>query len=260
MLETLAIAGNVFRQMLRNRILAVLTLCALAMTGVVVFLSDLGQEAQMRLVRDFGLLSLEAVGFFTILLSQVVLLFEESELKTYQMLLVRPIERGHALAGRTLGTVFLMLMNQAGMLVLLWLLGKARGLDMVDGDFLVGALYLALGGALFSTVTAFFSVMASSVPAAAMFSTFAFALGHFTTNLLEWTQRMRDPVLSALVRALYWVTPNFGLFNLADTLDKAGISAGAQGFGVFAWPWLYAAAYGSVALGLAWWRYERKDF
>lgn len=258
MLEAWVIAANVFRQLLRNRILVVLSLLALGMVGVVAFLGDLGQEAELRLGRDFGLLAVETAGFFTVLLCHVVLLFEETELKTYNILLVRPIRRWQALCGRVLGAVLLMLMNQAGMVALLWGLGLWRGLDLVTGDFLVAAAYLAAGGALFSVVAAFFSVMASSVPAAAMFSTFAWGLGHFTTNLVEWTQRLEGGLLKGLARFLYWVTPNFSLFNLKENLDRIGGSLSLGG--VFLWPLAYGLLYGGLVLGLALWRYEHKEF
>jgi ABC-type transport system involved in multi-copper enzyme maturation permease subunit len=252
MLEALVIAANVFRQLLRNRILVVLSLCALALVGVVAFLGDLGQDAELRLGRDFGLTAIEAVGFLTVLLCHVVLLFEESELKTYNILLVRPIERWQVLSGRVLGAVGLMLMNQAGMVLLL------QGLALVNADFLAAAAYLSLGGALFSVVTAFFSVLASSVPAAAMFAAFAWALGHFTGNLLEWVERLERPGLQAAVTLLYWLTPNFGLFNLKESLEKAGSTLDFSG--VFVWPFAYAALYGGCLLVLALWRYEHKDF
>jgi ABC-type transport system involved in multi-copper enzyme maturation permease subunit len=258
MREVLVIALNIVRQLLRNRILVVLSLCAAGLVGVVAFLGDLGQEAELRLGRDFGLLAVEAAGFFTVLLAHVVLLFEESELKTYNILLVRPVERWQVLAGRVLGAVLLLLMNEASMVALLKALGWWRGLDLVNQDFLVAAVYLAAGGALFSVVTAFFSVLASSVPAAAMFATFAWALGHFTTNLVEWTQRLDRGTVRGAVRLLYWVTPNFSLFNLKDSLDQIGSSLTVGG--IFGWPLLYGTLYGGLLLGLALWRYDRKEF
>jgi Cu-processing system permease protein len=258
MRETWVIASNVFRQLLRNRILVVLSLFAVAIVGVVAFLGDLGQEAEQRLGQDFGLLAIEAVGFFTVLLCHVVLLFEESELKTYSILLVKPVERWQVLLGRVLGAWLLLLMNVAGMTALLELLALWRGLPLVTGDTLAATAYLAVGGALFSAVTAFFSVMASSVPAAAMFATFAFALGHFTANLLEWVQRLDQPGLRWAVRALFWVTPNFSLFNLRENLGQ--VDAGAGFAAIYLWPLAYACCYGAVVLGLALWRYERKDF
>ena len=124
MRETLLIGLNVFRQLLRNRILVVLTVFALSLVGVVVFLGDLGQEAEARLGRDFGLTALEWVGFFTVLLCHVVLLFEETELKTLSILLVKPIERWQYLAGKVLGSIFLLVMNQVAMTLLLWLLAQ----------------------------------------------------------------------------------------------------------------------------------------
>ncbi|MGH7441551.1 MAG: ABC transporter permease subunit [bacterium] len=258
MRETFIIALNVFRQLLRNRILVVLSLFGLCMIGVTAFLGDLGQDAELRLARDFGLVALEAVGFFTVLLCHVVLLFEESELKTYNILLVKPIERRHVLLGRVLGAILLMLMNEIGMLVLLKLLALWRGLDVVDPNLLVAAAYLAVGGALFSAVTAFFSVLASSVPAAAMFATFAFGLGHFTYNLLEWAHQLKQGGLILAVRALYWITPNFSLFNLKESLNQ--VSALGFDAGVYLLPLAYAACYGGLLLFLAVWRYERKDF
>jgi ABC-type transport system involved in multi-copper enzyme maturation permease subunit len=259
MRETWVIASNVFRQLLRNRILVVLSVFALALVGVVAFLGDLGQEAEKRLGQDFGLLAIEAVGFFTVLLCHVVLLFEETELKTYSILLVKPVERWQVLLGRVLGAWLLLMMNVAGMTALLQLLSWWRGLALVDGDTLAATAYLAAGGALFSAVTGFFSVLASSVPAAAMFATFAFALGHFTTNLLDWVERLHQPGLKLAVQVLYWATPNFSLFNLREHLDAAG-SAGSGGLLTYLWPLGYAACYGGVVLGLALWRYEHKDF
>lgn len=258
MREIFVIAGNIFRQLLRNRILVVLSLCAACMVGVIAFLGDLGQEAELRLGRDFGLLAVEAVGFFTVLLCHVVLLFEESELKTFNILLVRPVERWQVLSGRILGAVLLMLMNQAGMVALLKALGWWRGLDLVNLDFVAAAAYLAAGGVLFSIVTAFFSVLASSVPAAAMFSTFAWALGHFTTNLVEWTQRLKAGLVRDAVGVLFWVTPNFSLFNLKEHLDQVGSSLSLSG--VFGWPLAYLCLYGGLLMGLGLWRYENKEF
>jgi hypothetical protein len=256
--EIWIIAFNVFRQLLRNRILVVLTLFALSLIGVVVFLGDLGQEAETRLGQDFGLLAIEWVGFFSVLLCHVVLLFEETELKTLSILLVKPIERWQYLGGKILGSVLLMLMNMAAMVVLLLLLSAYFHLSLVVGEFVISVVYLALGGALLSTVAAFFGVLASSVPAAAVFTTFAFGIGHFTTNLLEWVERLDSPALKALVRVLYWVLPNFSLFNLKENLGRVGVVASMDT--VFLWPIGYGLLYGGIMFALAVWSYEHKEF
>ena len=258
MREAWIIALNVFRQLLRNRILVVLTLFALSLTGVVVFLGDLGQEAELRLAQDFGLLAIEWVAFFSVLLCHVVLLFEETELKTINILLVKPVDRWQYLLGKIWGSVLLMLMNQAGMVLLLLLIGWAYGLPVVSPAFLVAVLYLSLGGLLLSTVAGLFSILASSVPAAAVFTTFAFALGHFTTNLLDWAERTHHHGLKVLLRVLYWVLPNFSLFNLKENLSVIGPAVTFKG--VFLWPLVYVLAYGGLMFGLAKWSYERKEF
>lgn len=258
MREAWIIAFNVFRQLLRNRILVVLTLFALSLMGVVVFLGDLGQEAEVRLGQDFGLLAIEWVAFFSVLLCHVVLLFEETELKTINILLVKPVARWQYLLGKVLGSVLLMLMNQAGMVLLLLGVSWVYGLRLVTPEFLVAVTYLSLGGALLSTVAGLFSILASSVPAAAVFTTFAFALGHFTTNLLDWVQRLDNEALKWGVKVLYWVLPNFSLFNLKENLGK--ISVLISFGGVYYWPVAYALLYGGIMFGIAVWSYERKEF
>lgn len=279
MRETWLIGTNVFRQLLRNRILVVLFLFSLALVGVALFLGDLGQEAELRLSRDFGLLAIEWVGFFTVLLCHVVLLFEETELKTISILFVKPIRRWHYMAGKVLGSVFLLAMNQAGMLVLLYGMARFRGIaGFVDGPVVLAAIYLFFSCVLFSIVTVAFSIYASTVPACATYASFTFFLGHFTTNFFEWAKRMQQPLVEQVVRWLYYITPNFSLFNLKDNQtairllwygDKADryamdmpstILVGANDPGSYLWPLAYLLTYGSLVLVLALWRYEHKEY
>jgi len=279
MRETWLIGSNVFRQLLRNRILVVLFLFALSVVGVAIFLGDLGQEAEVRLSRDFGLLSIEGVGFFTVLLCNVVLLFEETELKTISILFVKPIRRWHYMAGKVLGSTMLLLMNETAMVGLLWILARWRGLEgVIDLSFVIAAFYLFLSGVLFSIVAVFFTIYASTVPACAVYASFTYGLGHFTTNLLEWVMRMDQPLLAKLVKVLYYLIPNFSLFSLKDNLvaiqlllvgSKADyyamggdttILTGPGSSAPYIWPLFYLLFYGSALLLISLWQYERKEY
>jgi ABC-type transport system involved in multi-copper enzyme maturation permease subunit len=277
--EIWLIGSNVFRQLMRNRILAVLFLFGLAAVGAAAFLGDLGQEAEIRLSKDFGLLALEWIGFFTVLLCHLVLLFEETELRTISILLVKPIARWHYLSGKLLGSALLLLLNQCSMLLFLWLLSKWRGLTgIIDASFMLAGLYLFLSCLLFSVVVVFFSIYASTVPACAVYASFTFFIGHFTTNLLEWVGRMDQPALAKLVKVLYYFIPNFSLFNLKENLvavqlllkgsvadpyamgGPSTILIGSTGYGIYSWPLFYLAAYGSALMLFSLWRYEHKEY
>ena len=258
MRETWLIGVNVFRQLLRNRILAVLFLFSLALVGVAIFLGDLGQETQIRLSKDFGLLAIEWVGFFTVLVCHLVLLFEETELRTVSILFVKPIRRWHYMLGKVVGSVLLLALNQLSMSVVLAGLAWWRELPLVDGAFLLAASYLFVSLVLFSVVALFFSIYASTVPACAVYACFAFGIGHFTSNLLDWVKRMDRPVLEVMVKVLYVVMPNFGVFNLKDNLDA--LNPSSLQWGVLLWPLAYALSYGGALLTISLWRYERKEY
>jgi Cu-processing system permease protein len=275
--ETWLIGTNVFRQLMRNRILLVLLLFAICLVGIAAFLGDLGQEAEMRLSRDFGLLAIEGIGFFTVLACHVVLLFEETELRTVSILFVKPIRRWHYMAGKVLGSVFLLAMNQLAMFLVLLSLAHGSSL-IVDGPVAISALYLFLSGVLFSIVTVFFTIYASTVPACAAYATFAFFLGHFTTNFFQWAKQMQQPMVEQVVRFLYYLTPNFSLFNLKDNgtairllwygvsadryaLDRpSSVLVGPNSMQPYLWPLAYLVTYGGALLVLSLWRYERKEY
>jgi ABC-type transport system involved in multi-copper enzyme maturation permease subunit len=255
--QVLIIGRNVFRQLLRNRILSVLFLFSLSLTGLVTFLAELGTEAETRLSRDFGLLAVEWIGFFTILLCHVVLLFEETELKTISILLVKPIRRWQYMAGKLVGSLLLLAANQAGMVLVLWLTSKVRGVTVVDFPFLVASFYFFGELFLFSVVVLFFTIYASTVPSCAVYSAFTFALGHFTGNLVEWVVQMDRPQLAWMVKGLYYLVPNLGLFDLKDVLFSGEQSLTAR---TFLWPLAYGLCYGGALLALSVWRYDKKEF
>jgi ABC-type transport system involved in multi-copper enzyme maturation permease subunit len=218
----------------------------------------LGQEAQVRLQKDFGLLAIEWIGFFTVLVCHVVLLFEETELRTVSILFVKPIRRWHYMLGKVLGSVFLLALNQVSMVAVLGLMAWWRGQALVDLPFCLAAAYLFLSLCLFSCVALFFSIYASTVPACAVYASFAFGIGHFTSNLLDWVKRMDKPGLEAMVKVLYVLMPNFGLFNLRDNLDALNLASLSPS--VLLWPLAYAAAYGGALLAISLWLYERKEY
>jgi ABC-type transport system involved in multi-copper enzyme maturation permease subunit len=248
---------NVFRQLMRNRILSVLFMFAVALAGVSLFLADLGQEAEDRLSRDFGLLAMEWIGFFTVLLAHLVLLFEETELKTISILLVKPIRRWQYLMGKVVGSILLLGLNQLGVLAVVGLLGWYKGIFIIDFQFLAATAYYFVELSFFSTVILLLSIFSSTVPACAAYSFFAFSLGHFTTYLVEWVDRLGRAQLAWLVKGIYYLTPNLSIFNLKDAMAEAHTEL-TRGF--FLWPLGYALLYGGAVLAISVWQYEKKEY
>jgi ABC-type transport system involved in multi-copper enzyme maturation permease subunit len=253
---------NIFRQLLRNRILTVLAIFALGLGGLSVFLGELGQESEARLGRDFGLLGVEWIGFITVLLCHVVLLFEETELKTITMLLVKPVARWQYLLGKLVGSSLLAALNIAGLVLVLVLVGWWRGYGLASLPFFLAAFFLLWQSVVMSAVVLLFSVLASSVPACVVYSTFVFFLGHFTGNLVEWMAKLNEGLALVLVKGLYYLLPNLAIFNLSDSLPlggenlKTGIALSASSF---LWPLAYGAVYGAAMMLLAIWQYQRKE-
>ena len=65
-------------------------------------------------------------------------------------------------------------------------------------------------------------------------------------------------MLKGFVRVLYWVLPNFSLFNLKENLGRIGAVPAFSA--VFLWPLAYGLLYGGMMFALAKWSYDRKEF
>ena len=89
----LAVSEYIFKQSFRNRILNVLILFAVFAAMFSLAVSSLAQEAEVKMVVDFGLFAIEIFAFLTIVLSMTIQIFEETELKTLMVIMVKPIRR-----------------------------------------------------------------------------------------------------------------------------------------------------------------------
>src|SRR5208337_3380920 len=117
MKKILAVSGYIFKQSFRNKILNMLIIFAIFSMGFSLIISLLAQESELKMVIDFGLFTIEIFSFLTIALSLAVQMFEETEMKTVSLMLVKPIKWHEYLIGKYLGIVFTLFLNILFMLV-----------------------------------------------------------------------------------------------------------------------------------------------
>jgi hypothetical protein len=74
--------------------------------------------------------------------------------------------------------------------------------------------------------------------------------------------RLEKPALIAVVKVVYFVVPNFSLFNLKDNLDAIQLLSASEAGGLapYLWPLAYLACYGGALLLWTTRLYERKEY
>jgi Cu-processing system permease protein len=257
MKRMLAVAEYIFKQSFRNKILNVLILFAVFAIGFSVIISALAQESELKMVIDFGLFSIAIFAFLTLTLSITVQMFEETELKTLLVVMVKPVSRSEYIIGKYLGIMATIFMNVLLMLITLMVIIKLKGGDPWDLKLLLAAGGSFVSVSIITAVALLLTVVSTSVPGCIIFLFFIYVLGHLTVHLKNLTANVTNAAIKTAVDIIYYVVPNLELFNLKDKIY------GSEG--LFSGPYLglvlgYSALYIVITLIITSMIFEKKEF
>ena len=262
-----AIAVNVFRESVRDKVLYNLVLFAILMIGASYLLGQLTAGQDVKIIKDLGLSVTSVFGLFIAVFIGIGLVSKEVEKRSVYSLLPKPIHRYQLILGKYAGLTLTLVVNIALMTLAFYavLLYASWGLDpdverAWDAPALDPALLTAIGLILIelllvTAIALFFSTFSTPMLSAAL--TFGlFIVGHFSTDLRNFNQVLDSPPAAAVARGLYWVLPNLGQFDV-----KAQVVHGqAVPIGYVALTSGYAALYTAMLLTIAVYVFSRRDF
>ena len=249
-----AIAVNTFKETIRDRVLSVIVVFALAMIAASLWLASISLDEQARMMKDFGLAAVTLFGLVVAVFAAGNLVRKEMEKRTVFVLFSKPVSRAAFVTGKFVGLCGTMALVLAGMglflFVLVWMVaGQASGTVLLA----VMMIYVQLLAVM--AVTIFFSTLGSAILAAVL-GICVFVAGQLSHNVLALTRLGKNPLTEALSWVVYVLIPNFAAVD---------VKAGAVGEQTLAWgqicAWVvYLLAYIVVALALATVIFRRKEF
>lgn len=254
MQSLLVVAGNTFKETVRDKILYNLVFFAILLIGASVLLGTLTMGEQSRIINDLGLAAINLVAVIIAIFVGIGLVTKEIDRRTIYTILARPITRVQFILGKYLGLAFIIVVNIAIMfvmfLVTVW----------VSGNVISGALFQAVELILVETllvmaIAMFFSTFSSSTLSATM-TIGVYVIGHLTSDLKAIAEKSHSQLTEAVLTALYYVCPNLELLNVkGQAASGVLVEMGYQ---------LTATAYGLVYAGLlltgACLIFQRRDF
>ena len=251
---TLAVAGNTFRETIRDRILLVVVLFALGMIVAGVWLASISLGQQGRLMEDFGLVAVSGFGVIVGVFVAAGLVHKEVDKRTVFVLFSKPLGRGQFIAGKfagLAGTMSLVLAGMAAFLFLVaWLVSGAA-----SGWLLVAGVLIYLQVLVVMAVTIMFSTFTSPILAAVL-GICVFVAGQLSHNVLSLTRLGHSAVLDGLSWLVYLLVPNFSAVNLSAVVvgEQRPDWAAIAGWGG------YLVAYLILMLAVATLVFRRKEF
>jgi ABC-type transport system involved in multi-copper enzyme maturation permease subunit len=264
---TTAIALNVFRESVRDKVLYNLLLFAILMMAASYLIGQLTAGQDVKIIKDLGLSATSVFGLFIAVFIGIGLVSKEVERRSVYSLLAKPIHRYQMVVGKYAGLTLTLVVNVAIMAAALYAVlaymawgvpaevEKAWDAPALDPAILKAVALILLELMIITATALFFSTFSTPILSAAL--TFGlFIVGHFSTDLRNFEQVVDSPATAQLARGLYWVLPNLAQFDIKAQVVHAEVVP----FGYMMLATAYAAAYIAMLLLAAVVVFSRRDF
>ncbi len=247
-----AIALNTFREAIRNRVLYLLLVFAVAMITFAQILSLLTVGSEEKIIKDFGLASIDIFGVLTAVFIGVGLVSREIERRTVYTLLAKPIHRAEFVLGKYGGLVLTLLINTAVMALWFFLILALKG--TFDAGLAIAILMLFMEFLLITAIAVLFSCLSTPMLSSVM-TLSLWVIGHLLWSLDLLGAKTPSAAARALWRTLYYLLPNFSNFDVkGQVVQGLSVAPSAVGFAA-----LYLALYGAAVLIGACMVFQRKE-
>jgi Cu-processing system permease protein len=211
MSPVLIIAGNTFREVIRDRILYGLIVFALMLLFLSLALGQLTFDENIRLSANFGFTGIHiAIGVLAVFVGSS-LVSKEIEKQTILTLLARPISRAQFILGKALGLMSVLLVVATGLALIL-----SAFLLFLNFNFTV-EYPIAIAGILFEAavllaLAMFFGSFAKPMMTV-IFTVSIFLLGHWVDSLHFFVNKSESPSFKLIGKIVAHVVPNLEKFN-----------------------------------------------
>jgi ABC-type transport system involved in multi-copper enzyme maturation permease subunit len=262
-----AIAINVFRESVRDKVLYNLVLFAVLMIGASYLLGQLTAGQDVKIIKDLGLSATSIFGLFIAIFIGIGLVSKEVERRSIYSLLAKPIHRYQLVLGKYAGLVLTLAVNITVMAVALYavlvytswgippLVQSGWDAPALDPRLLQAIALIFLELMLVTAIAILFSTFSTPILSAA-FTFGLFIVGHLSGDLRNFDQIVDSRAAATLARGLYWVLPNLAQFDIKDRI----VHGAAVPFGYMALTFGYAALYIAMLLSLSMYIFSRRDF
>jgi ABC-type transport system involved in multi-copper enzyme maturation permease subunit len=250
--RVLAIALNTFREAIRNRILYLLLAFAVALIlcAQAVSLMTVGSEA--KIVKDFGLATIDVFGVLTSVLLGIGLVSREIERRTAHVLLAKPIARAEFVLGKYFGLVLTLLVNTAVMGACFFGLLLAKGI--ADAGLAKALVMLFLQFLLITALAILFSCMSNPIVSCVL-TLALYVVGHLLWSFDLLKARLTSVAARHVCTLLEAVLPDLSHFDVKGrAVHGLPVTAGDMAFAAG-----YLALYGGAVLVAACMVFQRRE-
>jgi ABC-type transport system involved in multi-copper enzyme maturation permease subunit len=261
------IAINGFREAVRDKVMYSLVAFAVLLMAASYIIGQLTAGQDVKIMKDLGLSSIAIFGLFMAIFIGIGLVSKEVERRSIYALLAKPLRRADLVLGKYLGLVLTLVVNVAIMTAALYVVlayvgwgetenaRKAHEAALLDPALLTAVVLTLVQLMIVMATALFFSTFSTPILSAAL--TFGvYVAGFFSTDLRNFDQVVDSPLAQRLARALYYVLPNLGSFDVTAQVVH-GLPVGWRYVSITT---AYGFTYIAVLLTMSVTIFSRRDF
>jgi ABC-type transport system involved in multi-copper enzyme maturation permease subunit len=250
-----AIASNVFREVIRDRILYLIALFVLVVLAATLLIPNLAAGTGNKIILDLGLAAMNVIGLIVAVFVGTGLINKEIEKRTVFVLIAKPMSHVEFIVGKHLGLSAVLAVLVVAMTAIYFAALMLMHIQFSFSSLMVAVLYIFLELSLLTAVAIAFGVFTSSL-LATLFSLAVYLMGHLSQDLLKLGKITKNPGIERLMENLYLVLPDLERLNLKNQAVYGLLPDGTTLLSNAA----YGVLYTTMLLAIATLIFSRREF
>ncbi|RAQ48815.1 ABC transporter permease [Arthrospira sp. O9.13F] len=218
----MAIAKNVFWEVMRARVLYILGIFALLMVAAVELMPQVAASLEDKIVLDRGLAAISILSLIVAVFVSTNLINQEIEKRTVYLLISKPVSRPELIIGKHLGLWAVLAVLLVVMTVIYMGVLSLNQIPYPGQSIAISNLFIWIKFGLIGAAGILLGVLTSSLLATLL--TFAvYVMGSLSRDLLELGQISDSNTIENVMTAMYVILPDLARLNLKNDAVYADI-------------------------------------
>ncbi|MBE7385327.1 MAG: ABC transporter permease subunit [Leptolyngbya sp. SIO1E4] len=209
------IASNVFREVIRDRVLYLVAVYAVFLVAAAALLPEVAAGAQGKITLDLGLAGIHLLGLVVTVFVGTSLINKEIDKRTVLVLIAKPVSRLEFVLGKHLGLSAVLVVLMALLTAIYLVVLAVNQVPFSWASMLLAVFFTFIEMALLTAVAMLFGVFTSSL-LATLLTIAVYLMGHLSRDIVALGQLSENASLQRVANGMYLVLPDLERLNLRN--------------------------------------------
>lgn len=209
------VATNVFKEVIRDRVLYLIGLYAVLLFAAAALLPSVAANAQDKIILDIGLAGIHVMGLVVTVFVGTGLINKEIEKRTVLVLIAKPVSRLEFILGKHLGLSGVLAVLLSGLTALYFGVLALNQIEFTGFSLLLAIFYTFVELMLLTAAALLFGVFTSSL-LATLLTIGVYLVGHLSQDIVAFGQLTDSALFQRVTNGMYLVLPDLERLNLRN--------------------------------------------